>query len=149
MPVPISNFRLNDLLIDIGRSLVQYAGESWPWAPVEEADEQAVVERIVAAQRESAHRIAELLAARGHRIDPGTYPTEYTSLHYEALDYLLDLMLLDQQDIAAACESLAAEAHGDPEAGPLLAEVCAGEKRHLDELRALVARRRTRQPAGA
>ena len=58
MPVPVSNFRLNDLLIDLGRSLVQYAGESWPWAPREEADEQAVVERIVAAQRESAHRVA-------------------------------------------------------------------------------------------
>jgi hypothetical protein len=147
MPVPVSNFRLNDLLIDIGRSLVQYAGESWPWAPREEADEQAVVERIVAAQRESAHRIAELLAARGHRIDPGTYPTEYTSLHYVALDYLLGLMVRDQQDIVAECEALAPQARDDPEAAPLLAEIARSERRHPEELQSLLSRRSARQPA--
>jgi hypothetical protein len=68
--------RLNDLLIDVGRSLLQYVGESWPWTSEDEADVGTSVQRIVAEQRDTVLQLAELLDSRGHRIAYGQYPSE-------------------------------------------------------------------------
>lgn len=143
----ISNSRLNDLLIDLGRSLVQYVGESWPWTPADDADEMASLVRIVSEQRRSVTRLAELLDERDHTVDFGAFPTEYTSLHYVALDYMLTRLVNDQQALVEECEALAAEGRGDPEAEPLLQETATAERRHLEELRQLAAARRAAQPA--
>jgi len=143
----ISNHRLNDLLIDLGRSLLQYVGESWPWTGYDEADEQAAIDTLVAEQKASVQALAELLVAREHFIDPGSYPTEYTSLHYVALDYLLSQLVAEQRELVEECAALSGEAHDDPEAGPLLAQIADQAAAHLTRLEALAARRTAGQPA--
>jgi len=136
--------RLNDLLIDVGRSLLQYVGESWPWTSEDEADVGASVVRIVAEQRATVLQLAELLDARAHRIAYGQYPSEYTSLHYVALDYLLDQLALQQQDLAAELSVAVADAAGDDEAHSLLTAAAEQARRHADELSALAAGRKSR-----
>lgn len=126
--------RLNDLLIDVGRSLLQYVGESWPWTSEDEADVGTSVQRIVAEQRGTVLQLAELLDSRGHRIAYGQYPSEYTSLHYVALDYLLDQLVAQQQDLAAELAGAAEEAAGDEEAHALLSSAADQARRHADEL---------------
>jgi hypothetical protein len=143
----ISNHRLNDLLIDLGRSLLQYVGESWPWTSADEAAEQARIDALVAEQQQSLRSLTELLAARGHRIDPGSYPTEYTSLHYVALDYLLSQLVEDQQELADECGDVAAEAADDPQAAPLLVQIAQQAADHLQRLRQIAAERASRQPS--
>lgn len=143
----ISNHRLNDLLIDLGRSLLQYVGESWPWTGYDEAGEQAAINTLVAEQKTSVQAIAELLVEREHFIDPGSYPTEYTSLHYVALDYLLNQLVQDQRELVEECAAASGEAHDDPEAGPLLAHIADQSVAHLKTLEELAAKRAAGQPA--
>lgn len=141
MPHLFSNDRLNELLIQLGRSLLQYVGESWPWSPDNEIQEQRTIDRLVAEQRESVAHIAELLADRGHLIDPGAYPTEYTSLHYVALDYLLKQLAAEQDELAADLQQALLDAHGDEEAEFLLTGLAAQVERHKSELESLIASR--------
>lgn len=145
----IANYRVNDLLIKLGRSLLQYVGESWPWTGAGEAGEKEVVDRLVAEQRQSVARLVELLNRRGHVVNYGTYPTEYTSLHFVALDYLLDRLYAEQQVLAEETDRVAdiALAQVDPEATKLLAEIRDQAARHLQELEQLVKARKSRQPS--
>jgi hypothetical protein len=143
----ISIHRLNDLLIDLGRSLLQYVGESWPWTGHDGVEEQAAINALVAEQKASARDLAALLVDRGHFIDPGSYPTAYTSLHYVALDYLLQQLALDQRQLADECAAVAAEADYDLEAGPLLARIASQAAAHLKTLEELAVKRAARQPA--
>jgi hypothetical protein len=136
--------RLNDLLIDVGRSLLQYVGESWPWTSEDESDIHTAVERIVAEQRETVLQIAGLLDKRGHRITYGQYPSDYTSLHYVALDYLLDQLIAQQQDLAGELAGVVEEAAGDEEAHALLSAAADQARRHADELAGLAAGRKSR-----
>ena len=130
------NDRLNDLLIAVARCLLQYVGESWPWTSDEEAAERAAVERMVTEQRETVLHMAALLDDRAHRITYGQYPSEYTSLHYVALDYLLDQLVDDQQRLADELASAALDAGGDAEAQRVIsaaADQAAGHQRALQE----------------
>ena len=137
---PIADDRLNDLLIDVGRSLLQYTSECWPWSAVGEDETQR---RWTGWPPSSGTwwGLADLLAERGHAIDFGTYPTEYTSLHYVAVDYLLSQLVANQQSVLTECEAVAAGASGDDEAKSLLDDIVLSERKHLDELRALESRR--------
>lgn len=134
-----ANERLNDLLIDVGRSLLQYTSECWPWVAGNEQPLQTALERMAAEQRDVVTALADLLAERGHAIDFGTYPTEYTSLHYVAADFLLTQLVGNQQDVLAECESVARATPSDDEARSLLDDIVVSERKHLDELRVLAA----------
>ena len=67
----IANYRVNDQLIHLGRSLLQYVGESWPWIGAEESTEKEIVDRLVQEQRQSVGRLVDMLRRRGHIIDFG------------------------------------------------------------------------------
>jgi hypothetical protein len=140
----LSSDRLNDMLIDVGRSLLQYVGESWPWTSEDECDIRAAVERMVAEQRDTVLQIAMLLDERGHRITCGQYPSDYTSLHYVALDYLLDQLIAEQQDLAGELAGAVEEAAGDEEAHALLSAAAEQARCHANELAALAAGRKLR-----
>lgn len=139
----VSNERLNDLLIDVGRSLLQYTSEASLWASSEEEGVQESVERMAAEQREVVAALADLLSDRGHAIDFGTYPTDYTSLHYVAIDFLLDQLVANQRSVLAGCEALERAAAEDDEARALLQDIVISERRHLEELQAIEKRRQS------
>ena len=107
---------LNDLLVRLNRSLLQYAGESWPWTDPESAGERAVVDSLVARQQAHVGRLAELLWGRYWNIDFGVYPAEYTDLHYVALDYLLTLLVASERDVLEEIERVLPLCIGDEEA---------------------------------
>jgi uncharacterized membrane-anchored protein YhcB (DUF1043 family) len=142
-----TNERLNDVLIDLGRSLLQYVGESWPWTSDEEAAERDAVERMVAEQRDTVLQLAALLDDRKHRITYGQYPSDYTSLHYVALDYLLDQLAGEQRTLVKELSAAAEELASDGEARDLVAAAAEQAARHQRELEALIARRNA--PAAA
>jgi hypothetical protein len=147
VPDYIPNERLNELLILLGRSLLQYVGESWPWTAEHETQPREVINRLVAEQQESVAQIAEFLDERGHRITYGSFPTEYTSLHYAALDYLLTRLIADQREIFEEVGEARLEAEGDYDAELLLTGVSEQARRHLTELEQLARDREARKPA--
>lgn len=147
MPMPLAalnslaNDRLNDLLIDIGRSLLQYTSECWPWAAVGEENTQATLNRMAAEQRDVVGALAHLLDQRGYAIDFGSYPTDYTSLHYVAVDFLLRQLIANQQQVLKECESLANGTAADDDAKSLLDDIVLSERKHLSDLQQLATSR--------
>lgn len=135
----VSNERLNDLLIDVGRSLLQYTSEAWPWASSEDEQMREKIERMAAEQRDVVAALADLLSDRGHAIDFGTYPTDYTSLHYVAIDFLLSQLIANQRTVLAECEAVERAAAEDDQARALLQDIVLSERRHLKELAAMAA----------
>ena len=119
--------RLNDLLVNLGRSLLQYTLEAGPWTvELDVCELRPVVERLATNQRHSVQRLAEFLDAAGAPVDFGIYPDEYTSLHYVSLNYLLQQLLAAQQSLVAECEQAARELAHDEEALALVQEILAG-----------------------
>ena len=56
------NQTLNDLLIDVCRSLLQYAVDAWPWAGPDTETGRLAVLRLAKGQSAHAARLADLKA---------------------------------------------------------------------------------------
>ena len=138
---PIANDRLNDLVIHVGRSLLQYTSESWPWAANQEVEIHRTLDRLAAEQRDVVAALVALLFSRGHILEFGAYPTEYTSWHYVSVDFLLGLLVANQADLLRECEAVDAALSDDPAAKELLDDVLLSERKHLEELQALAESR--------
>lgn len=138
--------KLNDLLVDLGRSLLQYADESWPWshAPAHEREARA----LAARQREHVARLAELLAARGWSIDFGNYPTDYTDLHFLSLAFFLPRLADAQAALVAELDEAAHSCADDPEVVVLLKDVLTGEREIAAGLKSLAATEKSATTVG-
>jgi hypothetical protein len=132
-----STTALNDGLILLYRSLVQYAAECWPWSNA--AELETAVRGIAAEQMDSIEQINQLLVQRGEYVELGAYPTEYTDLHYVSLKYLLRQMSRNQHDVIAGLQAACSAATDDTEAAALLKSVCTQAEKHLRTLQDLIA----------
>ncbi len=132
------NADLNQLLIDLGRSLLQYVGESWPWTSAT-SHAQDELQALVRRQQAGIARLASLLNERGWTIDFGTYPTEYTDLQYCALSYLLGQLIEGAVSLRGEVDGLLARSSGDPEAAAILERIAADQLHIVEELRRILA----------
>jgi hypothetical protein len=128
---------LNQLLIDLGRSLLQYVGECWPWSGTESQDAQRKIEALVEIQKDEVLQLGELLDEADWTIDQGTYPTEYTDLHYVALSYLLDQLVQNQRDIVEEAQRVLTQCESHAQARRLVSEIHSAQQRILDEIQTL------------
>jgi hypothetical protein len=127
--------KLNELLIDLGRSLLQYASESSLWA--RDPRVASRFESLAARQRGQVARLVELLLERGWSVDFGSYPTEYTDLHFVSLEYLYPQILAEQSVLVTELDEAIHTCADDPIAVDLLRGLHADELQLLDELRNL------------
>ena len=126
---------LNRLVINLGRSMLQYLGEASPWTSGAEETKLKTVEALVARQQDAVNKITDLLMARHWLTEFGTYPTDYTDLQYLSLDYLLTQTLENAE--ADAKLIAASRAVMDPEAAAVLDEVAKTQAEIVDALREL------------
>ncbi len=141
------NSRLNAFVIAIGRSLLQYADECWPWASMSETEAQSALRRLAALQRQEVAALSELLDQRGHVIDFGGYPTEYTDLHFVSLDFLLSRILSGEQAVVVELDDAAHACIDDPAAVDVLKEVLTTERKIVERLEAVAKSRTSSAPA--
>ena len=125
---------INQLLIGLHRSLLQYVGDAWPWVDTTAEEERAKLLQLVAAQRKYSERLIELLIDRGWQIDFGTYPTEYTDLHYVAQSYLLKQLVASEQALIGDIERTLQAYAGDAELTRMLEKLLAEQRRIVQEL---------------
>jgi hypothetical protein len=137
MAVHKSNSHLNDVLIALHRSLVQYVGDCWPWTATEADAVRDAVGRLVERQREHVSRLVDVLVRRDWPVDFGMFPVEFTDLHYVALGYLLDQLVADQKSVVARIEQSRRACAGDAAAAELLDSVLAAERQTLARLEEL------------
>jgi len=95
---------LNNVLIDMACSFLQYVAEAWPWVSTQDHSVEEQVNAIAARQRQDVAEIVALLTAREQFIDFGSFPTEYTDLQFIALEALFDSLHGSQQIV---CDSIA------------------------------------------
>jgi hypothetical protein len=120
MPASEHNRELQRLLVDLGRSLLQYVGECWPWTDPAEEEIHHTIDRLVSRQKREIGRLGVLLSHRERVVDFGTYPTEYTDLHFLSLDYLLGELVAGENDLVRDLERAVDDYADDPEAAELL-----------------------------
>jgi|GEM_PF-226087 len=132
------NRELNDVLIRLYRSLLQYAGEAWPWSDVlAGAPERIAVDELAAEQRREVDAIAEVLGERRWPIDAGNYPSQYGDLHYVALEHLLQEIIRDEEDLIDFIQEVAEKCGTSSPERRLLQEILQAERGHLRRLREL------------
>ena len=91
---------INEVLIGLGRSFLQYVAESWPWVDESDRTIEEQVQVLAARQRQDVGELVQLLIGREWPIDFGTFPTEYTDLHFISLSTLFDWLQNGQRQIA-------------------------------------------------
>lgn len=130
---------LNRVLIDMGRSFLQYISDAWPWVDPLAQSIQDQVMVIAARQRQDVGDIAELLTQREQYIDFGTFPTEYTDLQFLSLDTILDYVGQSQANICEGIASglVATKSAGDDAATALLQAVEIRQKEATSALKEL------------
>lgn len=116
--------------------MLQYVGESWPWTRFDAASERETITRLVARQQEHVARLTSLLSERRWKIDFGTYPTDYTDLHFVALEYLLAQLVESGRAFAAELERTAATLK-DEQAASLVTSILADEREIVSQLQQL------------
>jgi len=148
MATEAHNAELNQLVIDLGRSLLQYVSEAWPWISAGEAETRSELDKLIDRQSNAVGRITALLAERGWPIEFGSYPTEYTDLHYVSLEFLLGQLVQNADELVDEIEDVIERCRDDdPEAAELLDDVLRDQQYIANKLRDLAASRRRQQLA--
>ena len=113
---------LNNVLIQMARSFLQYVAECSPWVRIESAAIGEQVNVLAERQRQDVSELVVLLSAREHAIDFGSYPTEYTDQQFLALQALMSSLSSSQTRIQNFMKTAIAslQANGDTEASDLL-----------------------------
>ena len=133
------NAELGQLLIDLARCLLQYVGECWPWTGDHDLA-QRTIEELVSRQKEKIGCLAALLNQRRQLVDFGAYPTEFTDLHYLALDHLLQRIIEDEESLIGVLQQAVGDCAEDVEVARLLDQISAGERKNLEQLHEIQAR---------
>jgi hypothetical protein len=142
-----SNESLNQVLVELNRSLLMYALEAWPWTSSGGDAEHREIQSLAARRREHVASLVEFLVDRESDVDFGVYPVEFTDLHYIALDYLLKLLVDSEQQVTDAVAKANRElSTSDPEAAHLLELILTREQDTVARLQTLA---KARSPVAA
>ncbi len=137
MAVIEHNAKLNELVVDLGRSLLQYAAEVSPWAKTGALDNE--MSRLAARQRDSVGRIVDLLVSRGWSVDFGVYPTDYGDLHFLSWNYFVPKLQQSQEALVTELDEAVHTCIDDAEAVAVLRDVLTKEQQVATALKALLA----------
>jgi hypothetical protein len=143
------NLQLNRLLIVLRRSLLQYIGECWPWTDPRHQAVRDRLQSLVERQEDGVRRLVELLQRRGWIIDFGTFPTEFTDLHYVSLDFLLAEAVENEKDVSAEIDAGVRACAHDHQAFTLLQQIAATERDILAQLTAMARSATTPASSGS
>jgi hypothetical protein len=138
------NEPLNDVVIVMGRSLLQYMGQAWPWTPGKSQSLRQALDELIVAQGARIARLTDLLDSRRWTIDFGSFP-DFTDLHYLAVEFVLPHLAEDERSVIREIEAARSACSGDFEGQALLDEILAGERAALARLEQLARP----QPAGS
>ena len=128
---------LNRLLRVLYRSLPVYLAEVRPWGD-KDGETAQVVELVAADQLRLAQRVAEAIHAFGGRVEPGSFPVEFTSKHDLGLEYLLKVVVEHLRRDAAEVEACVAELACEPHLRSLAEEALGNTRGHLETLREMM-----------
>jgi len=132
----VESIILNDLLIQMNRSLLQYVAIAWPWEQNGNQSTHQAVNELVSQQKNDVSKLMNCLLDTGWDVDFGVYPVEYTDLHFVAFDYLLSQLVQNARSVVDDVENALKKTSADA-AKSLLSEILQSEKQILAKLEEL------------
>lgn len=131
--------RLQEVLRRLGRSLLFYICESYPWASAGEGPALAELQKIDEEERAAVARLAKFLQRqRVPVLLAGSYPSSFTTMNFVSLDYLLPILVKHERETVAAVERTQLEI-ADAEAAPEMVRIVDMVRNHLQRLEKLAA----------
>ncbi len=127
---------LNTLRINLEKSLLQYAGESCLWTAIEAEEEREVYHSLVARQKSNSEALVNIFIERRWDVDQGTYPTEYTDLHYVAFE-----IAKNETQIAESIKSVISFYSDDEEIKSVLERILNDTEDNIQQLNKVSASR--------
>ena len=135
MPLQRPEF-MHALIRREARSLLQYIGESYPWAG---HDRQEALQTVLQIAKHEQHQLDRLIrwCIKAKLGNPalGAYPQSFMGINFSSLEYLLPFLVDDQKKRIADLEwsyiSAPTDSHG------LIRDLILAKKKHLDKLQAL------------
>jgi hypothetical protein len=127
---------LNQVLVVMGRSLLQFSADAWPWTGSHSSSSRAVVEALFAEQKTRVGQLADLLDSRGWTIDFGVYP-DFTDLYYLSLEFVLPHLAENERSVVGEIETALPKCVSDPEGAALLTAILPAEGAVLSRLEEL------------
>lgn len=139
MPRMQANDVLNRVFAILNRSFAMYLSDADPWTSEADIEAKAsnALSNIVADQRESCRRIAEMLYERREEVEQGEYPMDFTDCHFLSLDFLLTKLIDEERGMIAHIERLVPLFGNDRAARELVEETLGSERAHLEALESL------------
>lgn len=114
---------VNSLLVEVHRSLLQYAAEASPWASAADTETQSLLLSLASEQEKSVGAMVDFLQSRKFRIDFGLYPQEYTSLHFVGIGYILERLKESERSLVSQLQIAVGQLEDNPSAHQLLETV--------------------------
>jgi hypothetical protein len=128
---------LNAALVEVTRSLLQYASEAFPWTASGGEHLRRDVLRLATRQHDTIQKLTDEIVERGGLPDYGAFPTDYTSLHFVSVAFLMKQMIANQEGVAKTLLSLGEATRHDAELSHRFWELAAVEGRTLEDLKRL------------
>jgi hypothetical protein len=126
---------LHGVLRALCRGLPQYLVEAKPWLRTDDAPFLAALRNLIADQLHYAGRVADALAARGGRPEPGAFPLEYAPVNDLSLDFLKEKILDQLREDYATLTHAAKQLADQHELHALVEEIVGNYRGHLEVLK--------------
>jgi hypothetical protein len=126
---------LNELLQAQAASLLPRLSEATPFISWAEADEIALVRRLIAEERAHQAELGACIASAGGALTPVLGDITSADVHYLALDFLLPRIIADKARLARVYEAAASRLAPGTEPGQLVAQQLEAQRNHLAALK--------------
>lgn len=117
------NRLVNDVLVILHRSLLQYMAECSPYVSADQTEKKSETDELIRFQHSAVTLLEELLEERRCYVDFGLYPIEFTDMQFLSLDYLLNESLVEARTIEQSIANAVQNSTDDIEANNRLKSV--------------------------
>ena len=130
---------LNRLLGVYNASLVSYIKYAAPWVANGQEGSMSLVNDAIEDQERSVKILGERILELGGIVQPGAFPLTFTSFHDVSLDYLLNILLVTQQDDIAVIQQCVDSLEADTRDRAIAEEVLGNAQAHLETFQEIVS----------
>ena len=130
---------LNRILGIHNASLVAYIKYAEPWVAHGQEEAMALVKDAIEDQERSVKMLGERILDLGGIVQPGAFPLTFTSFHDVSLDYLLNLLLVTQQDDINVIQQCVDSLEADTRDRAIAEEILGNAQAHLETFQEIVA----------
>lgn len=134
-----TNAVLNRLRVIHNRSLPTYLSSAVPWSRAGGEAASETLAQIAEDHKTMVDRLGQLILENGGVTEPGSFPLEFTSLHYLSLDFLMGKLIETQQELIREIEDCVQQLHLSPSSQAVAQEALGEAKGHLESLKELAA----------